>query len=194
MDGLIFIGLLLINLGISFWNAKVCGESWVESKAIGGFIRILIWCGAIQSAIGFSMILIVIILFTGQSYFPPEVMKLAISMWYLTIIFPCLSTGFIIMIYSWVAAFKQRDFASMGTAAWNTFAMAHNTYGAISGIGDAFKSIVEAISDTDGDGKAVILALLIAIIALFGGVVITAMIIKHYAGTVPLPERRMARA
>lgn len=68
MDGLILIGLLIINLGISFWNAKVCGQSWVEAKAVGGFIRVLIWCGAIQAAIGFSMVLIVIILFLRKIY------------------------------------------------------------------------------------------------------------------------------
>jgi hypothetical protein len=189
MDALWLVFLLVINLGISIWNAKVCGESWVESKAIGGPIRLIIWCAAIQSAIGFSMIIMVIILFAGQSYFPPEIIKFMSSLWYLVIIIPALSTGFIIMIYSWVAAFRDRSLTNMGTAAWNTFAMAHNTYNAVSGIGDVWENVTDILSG-DGDNKLVMLAILLVIIALFGGALITSMIIKHYAGTLSIPVRR----
>jgi len=195
MDHLILVIMLFINFGISWWNAKVCGENWIESKMVGGFYRLLIWCGAIQSAIGFSMIIMVLILFAGQEYIPPEVMKLAISMWYITIIIPCLGTGYIITVYSWIVAFKERSLANVGTAAWNTFASIHNTYGAVSGIKDSFGSIMSAISDIDDfRAKAFIIALIIAVAALAGGIIFTAVLIRHYEGTVPLPERRMSRA
>jgi len=191
MNHLILVVMLVINLGISWWNCKVCGENWVESKMAGGFYRLLIWCGAIQAAIGFSMIIIVLVLFAGQEYIPPEVMKLSISMWYLTIIIPCLGTGYIITVYSWIAAFKERSLANVGTAAWNTFATIHNTYGAVSGIKDSFGSIVSAINDVDdARAKMFAYACIIAISSLAGGIIITTVLIRHYAGTVPLPERR----
>ena len=191
MDHLILVVMLVINFGISWWNCKVCGENWIESKMVGGFYRLLIWCGAIQAAIGFSMIIIVLILFGGQEYIPPEVMKLAISMWYITIIIPCLATGYIITVYSWIAAFKESSLANVGTAAWNTFATIHNTYGAISGIKDSFGSIMEAVNDVDdARAKLIVYAAILAVVALAGGIIITAVLIRHYAGTVPLPERK----
>ena len=80
MNHLILVVMLVINLGISWWNCKVCGENWVESKMAGGFYRLLIWCGAIQAAIGFSMIIIVLVLFAGQEYIPPEVIPSLVNM------------------------------------------------------------------------------------------------------------------
>ena len=46
--------LVLVNIGISYWNAKQAGRVWAESKGVGGWIRILVWCAAIQSAVGFT--------------------------------------------------------------------------------------------------------------------------------------------
>lgn len=202
--------ILLLNAGISYWNAYVCGKSWVESKAIGGMIRFMVWCGAIQSAIGFSSVLLFPLVFLAHAlvpqYFTDVYLKGTVNLWYLTIIFPALGTGFAIMIQSWVAAYRERDLLSMGSAAWNTFAQVHNTVsavqnmgGAFSAIGEAFSGIFSAASDDD-DGKATIaligLAIMIAIVAvsILGGALLTAAIIHRYAGTVPLPSRSYARA
>lgn len=34
--------IMLINLGISFYNARSAGQVWAESKAIGGWLRLLV--------------------------------------------------------------------------------------------------------------------------------------------------------
>jgi hypothetical protein len=197
--------ILCLNAGISYWNAYVCGKSWEESKAVGGPIRFLVWCGAIQSAIGFSSVLILPLIFLAHvvvpDYFTDVYFNGAINLWYLTIIFPALGTGFAIMIESWVAAYRDRSLLSIGGAAWNTFAQVHNTMGAVENIGSAFGSVKGAFASVfefpsdsdDAKAKAAIIGLAtmvaIVVIALMGGAFITAAIIHRYAGTVPLPNR-----
>jgi hypothetical protein len=192
--------VLILNFGISWANAYVCGRSWVETKVIGGFPRLLLWCGAIQSAIGFSS---VIGFFLGwiaytMGHIPPETLKQAASLWYVTIIFPALGTGLIITIESWRAAFRERSLTSMGSAAWNTFAELHNAYEAMEGIGDAFKDVGDLFGglfdgdDDDAKAKLAMVAILLVVIALASGCLLTAILIKKYAATEPLPHRAIA--
>jgi hypothetical protein len=202
--------IVVLNFGISWWNAYVCGKSWEESKALGGMIRFMVWCGAIQSAIGFSSVLILPLIFLAHAvapdYFTQVYFKGALNLWYLTIVFPALGTGFAITIESWVAAYRERSLLNMSAAAWNTFAQVHNTVGAVqnmggafSAVGEAFGSVFSAVGDDD-DPKVtlaiigVIIMVSIVALAIIGGALITAALIHRYAGTVPLPARQTAFA
>jgi hypothetical protein len=205
MNGSVSIWLyviLALNFGISWWNARTCGRAWVESKAVGGFIRVLVWCGAIQSAIGFSSVFLFPMIFAARSFFPQyfteDYLNGALSLWYITIIFPALGTGLIITIESWIAAYREHSLANLGVAAYNTFAQFHNTMGAIRSFGPAFESVGKmfaSVATGRGDvrGKAAILGLMIAIAvvatALCAGIILTAVLIHRYAGTVPMPAK-----
>jgi hypothetical protein len=207
---MLIAAILLLNAGISYWNAYVCGKSWVEAHAVGGPVKFMVWCGAIQSAIGFSSVIALPLMYGVHAllpgYFTDVYFKGAISLWYLSIIFPALGTGFAIMIESWVAAYRERSLLNMGSAAWNTFAQIHNTVSAFSNIGSAFGSVAEAIGklipDTDDDdgeafGLAVIgvaIMIITVVVSLLGGAFLTYMIIQRYSGTVPLPNRDLVRA
>ena len=197
--------ILALNFGISWWNARTCGRAWVESKAVGGGIRVLVWCGAIQSAIGFSSVFLFPLIFVANALFPDyftdEYLNGALSLWYLTIIFPALGTGFIITIESWIAAYRQHSVANLGVAAYNTLAQVHNTMAAIDGLRPAFESVGKMFASAmsgrgDARGKAAILGLMIAILvvglALAAGSILTAVLIHRYAGTVPLPPPAQA--
>lgn len=189
--------LLAINLGISWLNCYSVGGIWAESKALGGFVRLLAWCGAIQAAIGFSSVIGFGIGYVVYSlgYLTPEAAKGAVSLWYLLIIIPALGTGFILMINSWIVAYRERSLLNMGTAAWNTFAQFHNMYSAIDGIGDAFQGVGKMFDgDTDKEGVIALLAVAIVGVSLFGGVLLTAYLIKKYAGRLPVPTRDHLRA
>lgn len=185
--------ILALNLVISWWNARVCGQAWAEANALGGFGKVLIWSGAIQSAIGFSMIYIFLMAGLGAvtGFLPAAIIKGMMSLWYLAIIVPALGTGLIITVHSWIAAYRERDFASIGTAAYNTIAQAHNMYGAIDGIGKALSGVGD-LFDSD-DPKAGI-AIVLVIVALGGGILTTWALIRKYAGTLPLPQRQAATA
>jgi hypothetical protein len=194
--------ILALNFGISWWNARTCGRAWEESKAVGGGIRILVWCGAIQSAIGFSSVFLFPLIFLANALFPEyftdEYLQGAVSLWYVTIIFPALGTGFIITIESWIAAYRQHSLMNLGTAAYNTFAQVHNTMGAIDSLRPAFESVGKMFASAmsgrgDAKGKVALLGLMIAIlvvgVALAAGSILTAVLIHRYAGTVPLPTQ-----
>ena len=205
MNGLGSIWLfavIALNLVISWLNARTCGRTWEESKAIGGVIRVLVWCGAIQSAIGFSFVFLLPLIFAAHAvvpeYFTDVYVNGALSLWYIAIIFPALGSGLMLTIESWLAVYYEHRLANIGIAAYNTFAQIHNTRGAINGLGPAFKSVgtlfVSVATDRDSvKGKAAILGMMIAALvvatALCAGIVLTAVLIHRYAGTVPLPAK-----
>ena len=184
MSTFIIVAVLAINLAISWYNAKVCGTYWAESKALGGFPRVLIWCGAIQSVIGFSMLILFVEVFGAAAlgYLPPKAMDAAFSLWYLAVIVPCIGTGLIITIHSWAVALRERNWQSMGAAAWNTFATGHNIYSAANGgVSDALGKVGDLFSGSDSkEGAAAKLVLLLVVVSLLGGVLLTAWLIGIY--------------
>jgi hypothetical protein len=186
--------LLAVNLGISWLNCYVLGGMWAESRALGGFSRVLAWCGATQSAIGFSSVIGVAVGFVLHSmgYLPAKVATGAASLWYLLIIIPALGTGLVLTIHSWIVAYRERSLLNMGTAAWNTYAQLQNMYGAIDGIGEALGGVGKLFDGEDSDGAPVLLAILLVAIALGGGVILTALLIRKYAGRLPVPARAAA--
>lgn len=195
--GILFIGgLLLLNVAIAWWNCYVTGRSWDVVKHHGtAFERILLWCGAIQAGIGFSMPILLGLAFVvttsltsgEQPMLTQEEAQLFMegifSLWYLLIILPLLSTGFIIWVHSVREAIKHRDFASIAVAGWNTYANVSNFANASSGIGDALGGVGQVFSGLKGrDNKGVLIALLImiVIVALLAGALITATLIQRY--------------
>jgi hypothetical protein len=192
------IVILVLDFGISFFNAYVCGRSWEESKAVGGILWLVVWCTAIQSALGFSSVVLLFLIYLAHDYVPgyftDVYFKGALNLWYLTIVFPIIGAGLSVTIESWVAFYRDGSLLKLGNAAWNTFAQVRNTASAVENMGsalssahDPFKFTSDADSDSDGAGLA-ILASLVSV-ALLGGSMITAAIIRFYAGTVPLPDR-----
>jgi hypothetical protein len=184
--------LLALNGAISFWNAKVCGEAWAEAKVLGGFIFLVVWSGAIQSAIGFSMIYIFVMAGAGYvtGFLSDKSIEALLSLWYLAVIVPALGTGLIITVHSWIAAYRERSLLNMGTAAYNTFAQAHNMYSAVDGIGQSLSKVTDFFSSDDSDSDDFLkgVVILLVIVALAAGILTTYSIIRIYAGTLPLPK------
>jgi hypothetical protein len=189
--------VLALNGVLSWWNARTCGRAWVESKAVGGWIRFLVWCGAIQSAVGFSSVFLLPIVFTFHALFPDILtgtyVNGAISLWYLTVIIPMLGTGLSISIESWIRAYREQNLAALGVAAYNTFAQVHNLMGSIDTLQSAAKAVLDlfisvAKGKGDAKGKAMTLGLMAAVLAvvlaLCAGGILTAILIHYYAGTV----------
>ena len=58
--------ILLINLWISWHNARVTGLDWVESKHMGGWVRFMCWMGWLQSALGFTWCYVIILVLLGR--------------------------------------------------------------------------------------------------------------------------------
>lgn len=191
MELLFIVGLLALNGFISWWNCKVVGGIWIESKKMGGFMRVLAWCGAVQAAVGFSSVLIFGLAFGAYAfgYLPKEYASAAISLWYLLIIIPAIGTGLVITVHSLITAWRERNIANMGVAAWNTFASGMNIYNALDGIPNAWEAVSSVLGgDSKGkkdDSKAALLILLV-VVAIAGGILITMSLIRHYAAQTKL--------
>lgn len=193
--------ILALNFAVSWWNARACGRAWVESKAVGGMVRFLVWCGAVQSAIGFSSVFLFPLVFMANAafpqYFTDEYVKAAVNLWYITVIFPALGSGLTITIESWIAAYRDHSLMNIGRAAYNTLAQAHNTINAIESVGPAFRAVADVFSSAlSGRGSAkdkaatigLLIAMLLVVTALAAGIILTATLIHRYAGAVPLPS------
>jgi hypothetical protein len=193
--------ILVLNVAISFLNAYVCGRSWQESKAVGGILRLVVWCTAIQSALGFSSVVLLFLIYLAHDYVPgyftDVYFKGALNLWHLTIIFPVIGAGLSVTIESWVAVYRDASLSRLGNAAWNSFAQIRNMNSAVENMGGEFSSAGDPFkfaSDADDDGKDAGLAIMLSLVsvALLGGSLITAAIIRFYSGSVPLPDRDIA--
>jgi hypothetical protein len=191
-----------LNSGISWWNAYVCGKIWEDSKTEGGFLHVLVWCAATQSAIGFSLVYLIAALggvtVLAPESIPPETIQylweLTFSIWYIAVIFPLLGTGLIITIHSWMEAVRRKDALSAGIAAYNTYAQVSNMVSAARNSGEAFGMVGDALgslfkgggSSDSAKGKVIILAFLMVLVALMAGILTTALLIQKYARTAPV--------
>lgn len=194
MSMLLLIGVMILNLVISFLNARNVGRVWAESKAVGGWVRVLTWCGAIQSAVGFTFVYAIVIAYIAVStgYLPPQMLNVLMSLVYLLIIIPAIGSGILITIQSWINFARDKSLMNLGMAGWNTFAQAYNTYNAIQSFGPALDTVQEGLGglfDGDGDSDSSSLrVILLAAIVLLAGVMTTTVIIRRYEASLPVSE------
>lgn len=176
--------MLVLNFAVSWVNCWSVGRSWKEARTAGGWPRLLAWCGAIQAAIGFSS---VVGFFVGgflhlAGALSPAVEKGAISLWYLLVILPLLSTGLVILVESWRIAARERSWGSMGAAAYNTAAMGSNLLGAADGINKALEAAGKVFDGEDQDASSMVLLMCgLVACALSSGVLLAMVLIRHYA-------------
>ncbi len=192
---LMMVLLVLLNIGISYWNAKQVGKVWAESKGVGGWVRVLVWCGAIQSAVGFTSAYAIILatLALQLGYLPPQMVQVMMSLTYVLIIIPAIGSGILITIQSWISFAREKSLSNLGIAGWNTFAQAYNTYNAIQSFGPALSNVMDGLgglwsSDGDSEDSSAMRVILLVAIALLAGILTTAAIIQRHAASLPVSE------
>lgn len=200
------IFFMLLNFAISWFNAWSVGRAWADAKAMGGFAPLVVWCGAIMSACGFTWVyLIVVSLLAGYlGVLPPEYVQGAIELGYLVLIIPIIGSGLGITAHSIQAFVRNRSLANGGVAAWNTYAQIHNTVNAIRSVppilehlGELFGGGGKSSSGGNGKGKAALLMVVLVILALIGGILTTSWIVRttaaNYSGEVSNRIGRLRR-
>lgn len=205
LDALLLFVILAINVAISVWNCYAVGTAWRDVRALGnGFHKLLLWCGVIQSGIGFSMPILLGLAFLAKALLTggeeptltmaeaDQMMEWIFSLWYVAVIFPILGSGLTITIHSIKIAIERRDFSSIAAAGWNSLAQMHNIRSAWINLGPAFDSIGDLFdalssgkgsSDSDDDGKGKVVAFLvigIVILALVGGFLIAFGLVRYF--------------
>lgn len=181
MTPLLLFGLLLLNIGISAWNAYSVGAYWTESKIIGGWMRFVTWCGAVMSACGFTWSYFVIASMIGVSTgkLDPESAQLMFELGYLVIILPVIGSGLGITAHSIAVVYRSRRFGDIAIAGYNTFAQAHNMYRAAKDAPGILQHVIDGLgkkkSSKDSGGVVVVL---LVIIMLCAGALTTAAIVR----------------
>jgi len=197
MNAMWLFVICALNFGISWWNAKVVGWLWNDRPVMGLFTKAVLWSAAINSAIGFSSVFMVGLALLASQFMDPKQAHILItwmmSLWYVVVILPILGTGLVITLHSWMEFARTRNWSDLAVSSWNTFAQLHNMYDATQSLGPAFDAVSDmfkaVLSNDDDDDKGAIgrLALALVFLALIGGVLLTAMIIKANIGKAPIP-------
>jgi len=200
--------LLFLNFAISWFNSWSVGKSWAETKHIGGLPRFMTWMGAIMASAGFSWCYLIVLAFIagpdGLNKLPPKYVQAMCNLGYLALIIPVIGSGTAITIQSLVRAWKERSLASGGIAAWNTFADVYNISQAVEHVPGAFEDVADVLFSKDDkdedDSAAARLAILLVCLAIAGGIITAALIIRSVsksavrAARLDLQVRRIARA
>lgn len=135
--------IFILNLVIATWNAFVVGAAWNESKAVGGYIRAVVIAGWAMSAFGFIMCYGTLVI-AGAYHFEflgERDISFIISLWFVILGPPLVAACIMIMIHSWVVAFREGGFLNYGIAFYNTWATIHDARVIASGFGSALDNI-----------------------------------------------------
>lgn len=196
---ILIVLLLLWNFGISWLNCWFVGKTWAESKAIGGWVRLVTYAAAVMGACGFiwcNLLVVGWICSTHVGVLPHKYqltdpyLELLWNMGYALIIFPVLGSGLAIWADSLKQAYKNRDGLSIGVAAYNTFAMANNTYEAAKFLPTVFEKIGNSLKDSDN--KALMATVYVALAVSIGGGLAMAYFIIHTTAVHVAQEAKIA--
>lgn len=199
LDFILLFLVLAVNTGISVWNCYAVGRSWAVIKEHGSIMhKVVLWSGAIQSAIGFSMVLLFVfgfvaglILTAGEDPVlteadSREMFKQASQLWYVLVIFPALGSGTVLWLDSVRTFIRTRKGEDALIAAWNTYAMVRNVIRARSALGTAFQGAGKLLKTASGGrgsakGKAAIFMIMLVVVAIAGGILIAWGLIRFFA-------------
>ena len=212
MSFLVFVGLLILNFAISWYNSITVGRMWSESKVIGGVFRMFSVAGYVMAVTGFTMVYGCLLLLILPSVIPliPELswipvndlLSLTSDMLYVLIITFIVPSGFILWYGSLVAFVRKRTLKNGLIVGWNTYAQIRNTLSAARNMPSALGRIAEALFGKKSKGKdsgaIILLAVLIIILAVLGGWFTASAIMKkadrEYDGLAELdPEMKIFR-
>jgi hypothetical protein len=171
--------ILLINFGISWFNAWGVGRGWVEAKMEGGWPLIEAVSGAVMSAVGFTWCYLIVaaLIASSAKLLSADDVEYLLSYGYIIILIPLLGSGLVLTLQSWISFWRNKNLATGFAATWNTFSTYYNVHRAITILPGIFSKL--GSSSKRGRGNALILLLLI--FALIGGTLTTIAIVRHKA-------------
>lgn len=199
MDALLLLMIVLVNVLISIWNCYAVGTAWKDTMTIGGwFNKLVLWSAVIQSGIGFSMPILIAVVWGLTTYLTSgneptltpiegeQFMEAIFSLWYVIIIFPLLGSALAVWAHSLREAYRRRDFTSIATAGWNTYAQIRNTLSAINNIGGALGNVGQLLREvfqgrSEFRVKLAIFGIVIAIGSLIAGFLIAIALVRYFS-------------
>lgn len=197
--------VMMLNFGISIWNASVVGRYWSEKKQLPTWSQVVLWAGAVMSVCGFFIVYLVLVTMVmqethGFEFFaslwkvtlePADIEMLVQNIFdlgYLMCIFFVIGSGLIIMVHSWMVAYVRRDFLSYGVAGYNTGANLYNVVRATRHVPQAVGSLAKGFGRMRLRGKGaaglvLFLMFLLPIVISLTGAIVTTVLIMHASDT-----------
>lgn len=193
MGSFLLVILLVVNFGISWWNAYAAGKAWYPSLAEGGWIRLVVWSVAIMSALGFTYVF----MFIGGAgavawdisahsgpgqhlWFTEEMINGYASLAYILVWPGIVGSGLVMTIHSWKVARAEGGARNYMVAGYNTFAQAWNVIDGIRFLPDAFGK-VGGLFKGDSKNKGSLVLLMILLVSLVAGILLTRLILLSSA-------------
>lgn len=175
--------IFLLNLYISVGNAYAAGLSWPESKAIGGWVRVVVCSAAIMSACGFIWCELIFLMFGAAlvGYLEPNDVETALHLGYVVVIFPLLGSGLALWMHSVTKAWHQSSLSNVLTASYNTLALTYDVYQAGHLLPDAFTGLSEFFKGGEVKSKAHRVVILLVVISVCSGIFTTIAIVRYAA-------------
>jgi hypothetical protein len=188
---LAFALLLVVNVVISFLNARAIGPVWRHRGEMGWGLWLVVWSAAVQSAIGFSLPVMLLELLGAYAahWLPVGGAKLAFSVWYVMVVVPLVGTGITLTANALVAAWKRPSARNVAASAWNVAVTADDFHHLAPAVQHASSAIgdFDFSGGDDGEGVlAIVVVVGIVVIGLFSGALITNWLIDAYS----VPEFR----
>jgi heme/copper-type cytochrome/quinol oxidase subunit 2 len=180
--------LILLNLAISTFNSWSVGRGWAESRHVGGWARFMAWCGAIMAASGFTWSFTMLLAFGAEAMgkLPPAYVEGMTRLGYLVVILPIIGSGLAITVQSWAYFWRRRSFANGAVAGWNSFAQVYNIVSAMDAVPESLSFLADLFGgkskgSSDKDSAALRLMIMLVVLAVVGGILVTAVIIRTTA-------------
>ncbi len=191
MEYMLIAFIWILNLGISAWNAYAVGKMWPYTKQMGGWTRLITWCGFIMSGCGFSwcfLLPLALLSYVNHWFgFDQQALVATMNLGYIVLAPAICLSGLFIWIDSLIQAWRERTFTSIAVAGWNTYAQISNTIDVFTHMGPAFENVGSFFSKFSGgdddseDSKAGLVIFVIALVAfsvVAGFLVTTAIVVK----------------
>lgn len=192
MNALFLFGLLVVNFGISWWNAHQGGKYFTEVKLVKGWPRVLVWSALIMAAVGFTWVYLTLLAVGAVSFefLTPEEGEVMFNLGYLILVPALLGSGTVIWVHSLINAWRKRQLGDVAVAAWNTYAHARNVWTAASHTDDALENVLDFFtggsksgsrrrSKSSGKGAGAMLIILLVVLAITGGIITTVLIAQR---------------
>ncbi len=130
MSTLLLVLLILLNLGVSFWNAYKSGAILTECKFVGWRMQLVTYCGLMMSVCGFTWVYATLVAKAGAGLgiMHKDHCEAVCSLGRLVIIMPTLGCGLSIWAHSMARAYRVQNFGNVALASWNTVARARNAW------------------------------------------------------------------
>lgn len=190
MNGFIVV---ILALGLSFWNAKAAGFAWVEAHHEGGFKSTLTWLAAALAAIGFTWALAVIALAVGTGFGLAPNAPNVLLQFYLWVLIPEAVFAFL-MVYidNRGNAYRANFTTSYDGTGVSDYVSSYYYYHAIDDMGGSFENIFDLFGDADEDTVPIIIVVVVIGVASLLGVALTYWIISTTAaGDEPMPTQQI---